>query len=54
MGGDYRARDGFLGFRKIILESDSLVVVGLLLKQSVKADANFALVNKAGEALSRD
>jgi len=36
-----------LGFRKIILESDSLVVVGLLLKQSVKTDANFALVNRA-------
>jgi ribonuclease HI len=43
-----------LGFRKIILESNSLVVVGLLLKQSVKADANFALVNRAREALSRD
>jgi ribonuclease HI len=43
-----------LGFRKIILESDFLVVVGLLLKQSVKDDANFALVNRAREALSRD
>ena len=43
-----------LGFPKIILESNSLVVVGLLLKQSVKADTNFALVNRAREALSRD
>lgn len=43
-----------LGFHKIILESDSLVVVGLLLKQSVKVDANFALVNRAREALRRD
>lgn len=43
-----------LGFRKIILKSDSLVGVGLLLKQSVKANANFTLVNKAREALSRD
>jgi len=29
-------------------------VVGLLLKQSMKTDANFALVNRAREALSRD
>ena len=44
----------FFGFRKIILESDFLGVVGLLLKQFVKADANFALVNRARDALSRD
>jgi len=44
----------FLSFRKIILESDFLVVVCLLLKQFVKADANFTLVNRAREALSKD
>ncbi|XP_061965309.1 uncharacterized protein LOC133689469 [Populus nigra] len=44
----------YLGFHKIILESDFLVVVGMLLKQSMKADVNFALINRAREALSRD
>ena len=43
-----------LGFLKIILEYDSLIVVGLCLKQSVKADASFALVNRSREALNRD
>jgi len=44
----------FLSFCKIILKSDFLVVVCLLLKQFVKADANFTLVNRAHEALSKD
>jgi hypothetical protein len=44
----------FLGFHKFILEFDSLVVMSLLLKQFMKADANFTLVNRVCKALSRD
>jgi hypothetical protein len=44
----------YLCFRKIILESEFLVVAGLILKQYVKIEAIFILINRAREALSRD
>jgi len=44
----------FLDFHKFILKFNSLVVMNLLLKQLMKADANFTLVNRVCKALSRD
>jgi ribonuclease HI len=38
-----------MGLRRLILETDSAVLVALLLKEYVKADANSALITKARE-----
>jgi hypothetical protein len=50
MGSGYWSRAGMVnGLRRLILETDSAVLVALLLKEYVKADANSALITKARE-----
>jgi len=43
-----------LGLRRIILESNSLLVVHLITKNIVKVDANYALINKVKAILDRE
>lgn len=43
-----------LGLRRIILESNLLLVVHLITKNIVKVDANYALINKVKAILERE
>lgn len=43
----------FLGLRRSIFESDSMVIVNLITRHNVKVDANYAPVVRAKETLGR-
>ena len=42
------------GFRKVVLESDSRVVIGLINGESVRVDRNFNLIMQIKNILGRD
>lgn len=44
----------FLGLRRLIFESDSMVTVNLITRHNVKVDANYAPVVRAKEILVRE
>jgi hypothetical protein len=43
-----------LGIRKLVLESDSTLVIDFISRNQSKVDANYALIDKAKRLLDRD
>ena len=55
MGGLYWVRAGMdKGFKKVILESDSVVVINLIIKNNATMDRNYNFIMQIRRLLDRD